>query len=78
MTVLDRFSSPLHSERVDPYQLEQAMADQTELIKLNMVDAFICNYWDNTGLVPSAELIQERLYHLDIDLDVIEERIRRF
>ena len=78
MNNLDRFSSPFDSERVNPYHMQQMIEEMHELNKKHIVDAFICNYWANIGELPEAELIQETYYKIDLDLDMIEQRLRVF
>jgi hypothetical protein len=78
MNNLDRFSSHLESERVNPYHMEQMIEELHDLNKNHIVDAFICNYWANIGEVPDAELIQETYYKIDLDLDMINARLAVF
>ena len=78
MNNLDRFSSPLDSERVNPYHMEQMIEEMHDLNKKHIIDAFICNYWANIGLVPDAELIQETYYKIDLDMDMIHQRLAVF
>lgn len=78
MISLDRFSRPLDSERVGGYWMQQVHEELCELNKKHIIDAFISNYWANIGLVPDAELIQETYYKIDLDLDLINERLRVF
>jgi hypothetical protein len=78
MSNLDRFSSPLASERVNPYHMEQIHEELCELNKKHIIDAFISNYWENVGLVPDAEMIQETFYKIDLDMDLINERLNQF
>lgn len=75
---VDRFSSPLETERVNPYHMQQMIEEQNYLNHKHIIDAFICNYWANVGLVPDAEMIQEMLYKMDLDTDLINERLRVF
>ena len=75
---LDRFSRHLDSERVGGYHLQQMIEEQNYLNHKHMIDAFISNYWANIGLVPDAEFIQETLYKVDLDMDLINERLRVF
>ena len=77
MQSLDRFSQPLNSERhftLDTGELEQ----QNLRNKLGIVDRFISQYWDIYGIVPQAEYVQDLYCELDLALNLIEERIRRF
>ena len=78
MNSLDRFSRPLDSERVGGYWLQQMIEEQNYLNHKHMIDAFICQYWANIGLVPDAEFIQETLYKVDLDMDLINQRLRVF
>ena len=78
MMNLDRFSSPLASERVNPYHLQQMIEDQRQANKKDMVDSFISVYWESFVRLPEAEEVQEHYYALDIDLDLIEDRLNKF
>lgn len=78
MNNLDRFSSPLETERVNPYHMQQMIEEQQDLNKKHLVDYTISHYWANVGLVPDAEMIQELLYKVDIDLDLIQSRLDVF
>jgi hypothetical protein len=78
MSNLDRFARPLDSERVGGYWLQQVAEEQRELNKKNMVDNYISVYFNATGLKPCAEYIQEKFYQVDLDLDMIQERINAY
>jgi hypothetical protein len=73
---LDRFSRPLHTEGVG-ISLD-AIQEQQELNKKHIVMDYISNYWNSFSLVPTAEYVQEALYKIDIDLDLIKNEISRF
>jgi predicted nucleotidyltransferase len=75
---LDRFSSPLDSERVHPFLMAQMIQEQQELNKIDLVDQYISSYWNQFYLVPDTEDIQEHFYQLDIDQDLIKERLELF
>jgi hypothetical protein len=75
---LDRFSSPLDSERVSPFLMDQMIQEQQELNKIDLVDQYISTYWNQFYLVPDTEDIQEHFYQLDIDQDLIKERLELF
>jgi hypothetical protein len=75
---LDRFSSPLDSERVHPFHMDQMIQEQQELNKIDLVDQYISSYWNQFYLVPDTEDIQEHFYQLDIDQDLIKERLELF
>jgi hypothetical protein len=75
---LDRFSSPLDSERVSPFLMDQMIQEQQELNKIDLVDQYISSYWNQFYLVPDTEDIQEHFYQVDIDQDLIKERLELF
>lgn len=75
---LDRFSSPLASERVSPFLMAQMIQEQQELNKIDLVDQYISSYWNQSYLVPDTEDIQEHFYQIDIDQDLIKERLELF
>lgn len=75
---LDRFSRPLASERVHPFFMQDAIREQMELNKKNLVMDFISDYWEQYALVPDAETVQEILYHIDLDQDFINDVIKEF
>ena len=75
-TMIDRFSSPLASERVSP-SLEY-LQEQQELNKKHIVMDYLSAYWNEYSLVPSAEHIQDHFYKIDLDLSMIENEISRF
>jgi hypothetical protein len=75
---LDRFSSPLTSERVLPFHMDQMIQEQQDLNKIDLIDQYISTYWNNFYLVPETEVIQEHFYQLDIDQDLIKERLELF
>ena len=72
----DRFSSPLHSERVS-LSLDY-LQEQQELNKKHIVQDYISAFWNDFYLVPSAEHIQDHFYKIDLDLNMIENEISRF
>jgi hypothetical protein len=74
----DRFSSPLESERVNPYHLALMIQEQQELNKIDLVDQYISDYWNKFYLVPDVETVQEHFYKLDLDQDLIKERLELF
>lgn len=76
--VLDRFSHSLNSERVDAYHMQQMIEEQQEANKRDLVDRFISTFYNDYNLVPDTETIQEILYHIDLDEDMINERRRIF
>lgn len=76
MINLDRFSCPLTTERVRS-SLE-ALQEQQELNKINLVDNYLSKYYNAYNTLPDAENVQETLYKVDLDLDMIENRIREF
>ena len=75
-TMIDRFSSPLASERVSP-SLEY-LQEQQELNKKHIVMDYLSAYWNEYSLVPTAEHIQDHFYKIDLDLSMIENEINRF
>jgi hypothetical protein len=75
---LDRFSSPLETERVNIHWMKQAHEQQQELNKKHIVNTFISKYWDEYALVPDTETIQEVLYHIDLDEDMVNDCRRNF
>jgi hypothetical protein len=75
---LDRFSSPLDSERVHHFLMAQMIQEQQELNKIDLIDQYISTYWNQFYLVPDAEDIQEHFYQVDIDQDLIKERLELF
>jgi hypothetical protein len=75
---LNRFSSPLASERVLPFHMEQMIQEQQDLNKIDLIDQYISTYWNTFYLVPDTEAIQEHFYQLDIDQDLIKERLELF
>jgi hypothetical protein len=75
---LNRFSSPLTSERVHPFHMDQMIQEQQELNKIDLIDQYISTYWNHFYLVPDTEAIQEHFYQLDIDQDLIKERLELF
>jgi hypothetical protein len=75
---LDRFSSPLSFERVSPFHMDQMIQEQQQLNKVDLIDQYISTYWDRFNLVPDTEAIQEHFYQLDIDQDLIKERLELF
>jgi hypothetical protein len=75
---LDRFSQPFHSERLAKHFLSEIIEEQTALNKRDIVDQYISWHFNQHGLIPEAEAVQERFYQIDLDLDMIEERIMQF
>jgi hypothetical protein len=75
---LNRFSCPLDSERVSPFLMDQMIQEQQELNKIDLVDQYISTYWNQFYLVPDTEDIQEHFYQIDIDQDLIKERLELF
>jgi hypothetical protein len=75
---LNRFSSPLTSERVSPFHMDQMIQEQQDLNKIDLIDQYISTYWNNFYLVPDTEAIQEHFYQLEIDQDLIKERLELF
>jgi hypothetical protein len=75
---LDRFSSPLETERVNPYHMQQFINEQNQLNKKDLIDSYIHRFYDFHGYTPGAEEIQEHFYRLDMDLDLIEQRLEVF
>lgn len=75
---LDRFSHPLDSERVGGYWMKEMIEEQREANKKDLVDRFISTFYSDYNLVPDTETIQEVLYMLDLDDDMINERRRIF
>jgi hypothetical protein len=75
---LDRFSSPLDYERVSPFLMAQMIQEQQGLNKIDLVDQYISTYWNQFYLVPDTEDIQEHFYQIDIDQDLIKERLGLF
>jgi hypothetical protein len=78
MSNLDRFSHPLDSERVGGYWMNEIIRDQLESVKKDIIDTYISTYFNATGLKPCAEYIQEKFYQIDLDLDMIQERINAY
>jgi hypothetical protein len=75
---LNRFSSPLSFERVLPFHMDQMIQEQQDLNKIDLIDQYISTYWNTFYLVPDTEAIQEHFYQLDIDQDLINERLGLF
>ena len=75
---LDRFSSPLSSERVNPYFMTQAIDEQNEANKREIVYYFIENFFAETQELPSVDLIQDIYCHLDLDDDMINHYLKEF
>lgn len=75
---LDRFSSPLDSERVNPYHMKQMIEEQQEENKKDLINEYLSWCWEEFSLVPDAEQVQEYFYKIDLDADMIKELIRRF
>jgi hypothetical protein len=74
----DRFSSPLESERVNPYFMSLAIEEQRQEIKIDIIREFISAYYSATQELPDLDLIQETYYHLDLDDDVIKKELMNF
>jgi hypothetical protein len=75
---LDRFSSPLSSERVNPYFMSLAIEEQRQEIKIDIIREFISAYFSATQELPDLDLIQETYYHLDFDDDTIKKELEEF
>ena len=58
--------------------MAQMIQEQQELNKIDLVDQYISTYWNQFYLVPDTEDIQEHFYQLDIDQDLIKERLELF
>jgi hypothetical protein len=75
---LDRFARPLDSERVGGFWMQDYIQEQQELNKKHIVQDYISSFWNDFYLVPSAEHVQEALYKIDLDLDLIQNELERF
>lgn len=75
---LNRFSSPLDSERVNPYFMTQAIEEQREANKKEIVFMFIENFYAETQELPTVDLIQDIYCHLDLDDDMINHYLGAF
>lgn len=75
---MDRFSSPLYSERVSPDLWAELIEEQRQSNKRDIVNSYLSTYWNHHQELPEAETIQNLFCHADIDLDMIEELIREF
>ena len=78
MDSLDRFSSPLASERVNPFFLSQAIDEQRQDMKIEIIREFISSYWSAHQEMPCLDLIQETYFHLDLDDDLIKKELEEF
>jgi hypothetical protein len=78
MSHFDRFSSPLSSERVNPYFMSLAIEEQREANKKHIVRSYIGRHFSIHGYLPDLEEIQEKFYHLDLDDDMIKEELMNF
>ena len=58
--------------------MAQMIQEQQELNKIDLVDQYISSYWNQFYLVPDTEVIQEHFYQIDIDQDLIKERLELF
>jgi hypothetical protein len=58
--------------------MAQMIEEQQEQNKIDIVDSFISTYWDQYHLVPDVETIQEFFPDLDLDQDMIKERLELF
>lgn len=75
---LNRFNHPLSSERVNPYFATQAIEEQREAVKLDIIREFISSYFAATQELPYLDLIQDTYYHLDLDDDMIKRELEDF
>jgi hypothetical protein len=73
---LDRFSRPLEGEKNSP-SLEM-IEEQREQNKRDIVQTYVSNYMYQFDSLPDAQYIQETLYKIDIDLDIIQDEIRSY
>ncbi len=78
MNRLDRFSSPLDSERVNPYFMTQAIEEQRQEVKLDIIREFISAYYSAHQELPYLDLIQDTYYHLDLDDDMIHQELMNY
>ena len=75
---LDRFSSPLSSERVDPYFMQQIIEESRQEVKIDIVREFISSYYSAHQELPYLDLIQDTYSHLDLDDDMIKRELEEF
>lgn len=78
MSKLDRFSSPLSSERVNPYFMQQMIEEARQEVKIDIVREFISVYFSATQELPDLDTIQETYYHLDLDDNLIKHELMHF
>jgi hypothetical protein len=52
--------------------------EQQQENKIRMIDQYISMTWDMYSLLPDAEEVQEHFNKLDLDLDLIQERLELF
>lgn len=72
---MDRFSSPLTIERVNPFQLQYALEEQNRLNKKQIVVSFIDSYLNEYDRLPDVYTVSEGLYQIDLDDDLITDEI---
>ena len=75
---MNRFSSPLSSERVNPSFIAQAIEEQREANKREIIFMFIENFYAAHQELPTLDLIQDTYSHLDLDDDMINHYLKEF
>jgi hypothetical protein len=76
MDSLNRFKSPLDSERVNPYHMAQMIEEQTEANKKEIIFMFIESFYASHQELPELDTIQDIYSHLDLDDDMINHYLK--
>jgi ribonuclease BN (tRNA processing enzyme) len=75
---MNRFSYPLSSERVNHSFIAQAIEEQREANKKEIIFMFIENFYASHQEMPTLDLIQDIYCDLDLDDDMINHYLKEF
>jgi hypothetical protein len=77
MSNLDRFSQPLHSERLPSKgEMQEMIDEQNKLIHEDLVTSYIQEMALNHYRLPDAEEITEYYYQVDLDQRMVKEKVK--